>query len=172
MCRCFRQAKTFADLRQNPRAIERITPARAYLPLRSFLTAVNSAESVFASATVATGGKPATDISRGESYEFGSLVRIVFSEPSLNFDRGRYTELTAGLKELLERDPEESIRGELRVTPCDFPEQRRRGFCLGIHLGARGDSAKQAELTVGIRFGAGAAGASIPSSRLGQQIGA
>jgi hypothetical protein len=168
----FPPGENFVDLRQNPHAIERVTPARAYLPLRNFLNSVNSAESVFATAAAATECKSVAAIPSGEIHEFGSRVRIVFAVPSLNFDRGHYADLTAGLKELLERDSAESIRGLLRVSSCDFPEQNRRGFCLGIQLVARGESAKQAELRWGLGLARVQQALLFRARGLGQQIGA
>jgi hypothetical protein len=168
----FPPRENFVDLRQNPLAIEQIAPARAYLPLRNFLTAVNSAESIFATATVATEGSVVEAVSTGEVYEFGSRVRIVFAVPSLNFDRVHYTELTGALKELLERDSGESIRGVLRISSCDFPEDSRQGFCLVIELVARGDSTRQAELRWGLGLARVQQALLFRARALGQQIGA
>ena len=91
----FPPSENYVDLRQNSHGVERIAAARAYLPLRNFLTAVNSPESVFASATVAIECKSTAPASTGEIYEFGSWTSLVFAVPSLNFDRGNYTELAA-----------------------------------------------------------------------------
>jgi hypothetical protein len=142
----FPSGESYIDLRQNPRAIERIAPARAHLPLRNFLSAINCTKSVFTSAAVATESRASSDRLSGESFEFVSRIRLVFAILSLNFDRIQYTEIMAALKELLERDSAESIRAVLHVSLCDFPEQDRRGFCLEIQLIARGDSPQQAEV--------------------------
>jgi hypothetical protein len=168
----FPPGENYVDLRQNPQAVERIAPARAYLPLRNFLIAVNSPESVFASATVAIESNLSATASAGEIHEFGSRISLVFTVPSLNFDRSHYTELTARLKELLERESEESSRSVLRVSSCDFPGENRRGFCLGIQLVARGDSAKQAELRWGLGLARVQQALLFHARALGQQIGA
>ena len=168
----FPPGENYVDLRENPHALERIAPARQYLPLRNFLTAVNSPGSVFTSATVATECHSPADASTGGVCEFGSQATLVFAVPSLNFDRGQYTELTANLKELLERDSGEAVRGVLRVSSCNFPEQNRRGFCLGIRLVARGDSAKQAELRWGLGLARVQQALLFRARALGQQIGA
>lgn len=168
----FPPGENHVDLRQSPHAVERIAAARQYLPLRNFLTAVNSAESVFATATVATECKSPPPASLGELHEFGSWTRLVFTTPSLNFDRGRYEELAVGLKELLERDSGESARGVLRIALCDFPEQNRRGYCLVIRLVARGDSATQAELRWGLGLARVQQALLFRARALGQQIGA
>jgi len=168
----FPPGKDYVDLRQNSQGIERIAAARAYLPLRNFLIAVNSPESVFASLTAAVECKPAVAAATGEIHEFSSWIGLVFTVPSLNFDRGRYVELAEGLKELLERDSADSIRGVLRVAACDFQEQTQRGFCLGICLTARGDSAKQAELRWGLGLARVQQALLFRARTLGQQIGA
>ena len=168
----FPPGEEFIDLRANPRAIEQIAFVRAYLPLRNFLNSVNGAGSVFASASAITESKQTSDGSIGEAFEFGSRVRLVFAVPSLNFDRAQYTDLTAGLKELLEHDSTDSVRGVLRVSPCDFPERKRRGFCLNIHLVARGDSERQAELRWGLGLARVQQALLFRARALGQQIGA
>ena len=96
----------------------------------------------------------------------------MFAASSLNFDRANYTEIAASLKELLERDSADSIRGMLRISPCDFPEQNRRGFCLEIRLVARGDSAKQAEVRWGLGLARVQQALLFRARALGQQIGA
>ena len=56
----------------------------------------------------------------------------------------------SGLKELLERDTADTVRAVLRISPCDFTAENRRGFCLSIRLVAEGSSAQQAELRWGL----------------------
>lgn len=168
----FPLGENYIDLRQNPSAIERIAPARAHLPLRNFLTAINSTKSVFTSAGVATESKPASDGLPGGSFEFVSRIRLVFAILSLNFDRIQYTEIVAALKELLERDSAESIRALLRISSCDFPEQDRHGFCLEIQLFARGDSPRQAEVRWGLGLARVQQALLFRARALGQQIGA
>jgi len=168
----FPPGENYVDLRQNSHGVERIAAARAYLPLRNFLTAVNSPESVFATLTATVECKSTVAEDAGEVHEFSSWTSLVFTVPSLNFDRSRYVELTEGLKELLERDSADSIQGVLRVGACDFQEQRRRGFYLGICLVARGDSAKQSELRWGLGLARVQQALLFRARALGQQIGA
>jgi hypothetical protein len=167
----FPPGESFLDLRRDPHAVDRIPLARAYLALRNFLIAVNSAESVFATAAVAVESSSSPDVSADSIYEFGSRISLVFAEPSLNFDRGHYAELTAGLKELLERDSGESVQGKLQVSSCEFPRQSRRGFCLDIRLTARGDSGKQAELRWGLGLARLQQALLFRARGLGEQIG-
>ncbi len=130
--------------------MEQIAPARQYLPLRTFLTAVNSVESSFRSASASIHADSPASVSAGEAYEFASQARLIFADPSLNFDRDRFLDLTAGLKDLLEIDSGDAIRAVLRIATCDFPAQNRRGFCLSIRLVAQGVSAEQAEMRCGL----------------------
>jgi hypothetical protein len=146
----FPPGENYVDLRENPHAVERIPLARQYLPLRSFLTAVNSADSSFSSASCGTQADPPASVSAGDACEFASQASLVFAEPRLNFERDRFVDLTAGLKELLARDSGEAIRAVLRISPCDFAAQNRRGFCLSIRLVAQGVSAEQAEMRWGL----------------------
>jgi len=146
----FPPEENYLDLRANPQAIEQIAAARQYLPLRNFLAAVNGAESIFATASVATKSDLPAAVSAGPAYEFASQARIVFAEPSLNWERKHYVDLCSGLKELLERDVADAVRAVLRISSCDFKAENRRGFCLSIRLVAEGSSAQQAELRWGL----------------------
>jgi hypothetical protein len=138
------------DLRANPQAIGGVAPARQYLPLRNFLTSVNSAESIFATATATTKSDLPAVVSAGSAYEFASQTRIVFAEPSLNWEQKHYADLSSGLKELLDRDASDAVHAVLRISSCDFAAANRRGFCLSIRLVAAGSSAQQAELRWGL----------------------
>ncbi len=145
----FPPGDNYVDLRQNPHAVEQSAAAREYLPLRNFLVAVNSPESLFASASRLPPNMDRRPAAGGD-HEFISRTIIVFAAASLNFDRGHYVELATGLKELLERDPGDSSRGVLQISPCDFVDQNERGYCLKIQLTAKGDSSSQAELRWGL----------------------
>jgi len=83
----------------------------------------------------------------------------------LNFERDRFVDLTAGLKDLLERDSGDAIRAVLRIGTCDFPAQNRRGFCLSIRLVAQGVSAEQAEMRCGPGLARLQTGIAISGSR-------
>lgn len=146
----FPQEDDYQDLRENPRAVGRIPAARRYMPLRNFLTAVNGADSIFITASASTKSDSPAAISAGSAYEFASQVTFVFAELSVNFERERFASLRSGLKDLLERDSGDMVRATLRIAPCKFSAQNRRGFCLGIRLVAQGESAEQAELRWGL----------------------
>jgi hypothetical protein len=140
----------YIDLRAHPEAIEQVPAARQYVPLRNFLTSINGAESVFCTAGVFTKCDSPAAVSAGPAYEFASQAGIVFAEPSLNWERRHYEDLASTLKQLLERDAADSVRAALRISPCDFKHENRRGFCLSIRLVAEGSSAQQAELRWGL----------------------
>jgi hypothetical protein len=146
----FPPEENYLDLRANPQAIERIAAARQYLPLRNFLAAVNGQESIFTTASAATKSDLPAAVSAGLAYEFASQASIVFAEPSLNWERKHYVDLSSGLKELLERDAADAVRAVLRISSCDFKPENRRGFCLSIRLVAEGSSAQQAESRWGL----------------------
>jgi len=142
--------ENYLDLRANPQAIELISAARQYLPLRNFLISVNGEESIFATASATTKSDLPAAVSAGLAHEFASQIGIVFAELSLNWERRHYVDLSSGLKELLERDTADAARAVLRISSCDFTTENQRGFCLTIRLVAEGNSAQQAELRWGL----------------------
>ena len=141
----------YVNLRENPNAIDQIEEARRYRPLRNFLAAVNSADSVFSTSKCDTwlnrdvreeGAQPPA-----EPYEFASYTDLVFALEEYNFERGHYEGLTNRLAELLTREPAtDALRAELCVRRCHYRAVDRWGYCLTIFLHARGASAEQAEL--------------------------
>ena len=146
----FPPEKNYLDLRANPQDIGQIDEARQYLPLRNFLASVNGAESIFATAGAATKSDSPATVSAGSAYEFASQATIVFAAPGFNWERKNYAGLASGLKELLERDTADAVRAALRISPCDFTAESRRGFRLSIRLVAEGSSAQQAEFRWGL----------------------
>ena len=142
--------ENFLDLRENPHAVDRIAAARQYMPLRNFLTAVNDAESLFATVGAATKCDSPAAAPRDVSHEFASETSLVFAESALNFERERFAEIRSGLSELLGREKGDTVRAVIRISVCDFPARAKRGYCLVIRLVAQGDSAQQAELRWGL----------------------
>ena len=138
------------DLRKNPNQVEQIPAARERPPLRVFLAAVNSPESAFTSLSASTRADAPAATTAGASYDFASQIRLIFAELDRNFRREQYLDLAARIKGLLELDRGDHLQVALRLFPCDFPGQPRRGFCLGIRLVAQGDSAEQAEMRWGL----------------------
>ena len=163
--------ESFVDLRENPQAIQKIAAARDYPPLRSFLTTVNGTESVFTTVGASTRSDLPATVSGAGSHEFAFEATLIFAEPSLNFERKQYAELSSGLKELLERDTADALRAVLRIASCNFPAQGQRGFCLGIRLVAEGDSPEQAELRCGLAMARVQQALLFRARSLKQQIG-
>lgn len=136
----------YFDLRSEPRALEQLPEARRHPPLRSFLAAVNSADSVFATARCCTRLDQDAPTAAG-SCEFACSLDLVFAFDDLNFDRSHFDGLTRRLEELLSRDaPADALCVELRIRLCHFRASGRTGFALRIALAARGDAPEQAEL--------------------------
>jgi hypothetical protein len=145
-------ASRYLDLRSDPGALQQLEQARRHLPLRNFLAAVNSADSIFATAKCATWLNQDVRIGAGtEPYEFASSIDLIFALNDLNFEQQQYEGLTARLKELLTRDaPSDSLRAKLAVRRCHFRVFDRWGFSLTICLHARGATPEQAELRWGL----------------------
>lgn len=146
----FPPEENYLDLREDPQAIDRISAARQYIPLRNFLAALNDSESPFLTAGAKTISDSPAAVTEDGNHEFNSETTLVFAESSLNFERERCVEIRSGLKDLLEREKGDTVRAVLRISVCDFPAQKRSGFCLVIRVVAQGDSAQQAELRWGL----------------------
>lgn len=141
----------YFDLREDPRAIARIEEARQHPPLRNFLVAVNSDDSVFSTARCKTWLEQGTAAPGAEAGEFASHIDLVFVPERFNFERSRYDSLSQRLEELLTRETApDALRSELCVRPCRFGVPGRLGFCLRILLRARGATPEQAELRWGL----------------------
>ncbi len=143
---------TYLDLRESPMALEQIEPARRHRPLRSFLTVVNSDDSLFATARCKTWLEQAPPTAGAEEpCQFISRVDLIFAAESFNLERSHYDDLTRRLAELLTRDTApESLWAALRVHACRFRAAARWGFCLRIWLHALGATPEQAELRSGL----------------------
>ena len=136
--------------RENPRAMDNFAAARRYPPLRNFLAAVNTPDSLFIITCAETRADWAAGASVGPAYEFASRAFLLFADLSSNFKKNHFTELSLSLKKLLERDSADSARAVLRTSRCEFPAEDRRGYCLSIQLVAVGDSSQQAEMRWGL----------------------
>ncbi len=141
----------YFDLRESPRAIAHIEAARRHPPLRNFLVAVNSDDSVFSTVRCKAWLEQAAAASGAEACEFISHVDLVFAPEPFNFERSRYHSLAPRLEELLSREPSpDALHLELHVRPCRFRATGRPGFYLRILLSARGATSQQAELRWGL----------------------
>lgn len=139
----------FLDIRNNVRSIYQIEAARQHPPLGRFLAAVNSEDSVFATATCRTqtvaGGSP------GEMHGFSCRITLLFAEEKFNFEARHFEGLAKQLEGLLARDsPADAVAATLRIGPCHFGRLEREGFHLAVTLTATGESPEQAELRWGL----------------------
>lgn len=135
------------DLRDDPAAIEQIEPARLHRPLRGFLSALNSEETIYATVACRTWEKTEA----GSDSEFASSVDAVFAAQRQNFERKRFESLASGLRDLLEQEPGgEHLAAELRVLDCTPCESRNPSYALRLTLTGRGSTPQQAELRWGL----------------------
>ena len=135
------------NLHADPQGIERIAVAREHAPLRSFLANVNASGSIFA--TLACKIWSATEAGDAESKIFASYIDVIFLQESTNFGCGPHEELARRLAQLLEREPGEALRAELRICPVAFAADED-GFCLRIILYAHGETLEQARVRWGL----------------------
>jgi hypothetical protein len=136
----------YLDLRDDPKTIQQIEPARRHRPLHNFLATVNSADSVFSTASCRVWLEPET----GETSEFVSEIDLFFALEDLNAERSHYEGLCQRLVELLAHESGETVRAELRLRRCQFARTGGHGFCVAIFLRARGETAGQAEIRWGL----------------------
>lgn len=140
----------YFDLRDDPRAIARIAPARQHHPLRAFLVAVNGEDSVFATARCSVSRREPTSAAPNPQ-EFLSEIDFVFAEGQLNVEQGRFEKLSRRLAELLEREGgADYLSVQLSLRHCCFANTPREGFCLSMQLSAGGATAEQAEVRWGL----------------------
>ena len=147
-------AVRYVDLRATPGALAQLEEARRHLPLRNFLAAVNSADSIFSTAKCRTWlnqDDRSSGAAKAEPCEFASSIDLFFALDDFNFDRSQYEGLTGRLKELLTGDaPADPLRAELCIRRCHFRALDRWGFSLTMFLYARGSTPEQAELRWGL----------------------
>ncbi len=142
---------SYFDLRENPVALRRVQPAAENLPLRTFLTAVNSDDSFFSSARCKVWAQQDSSASAAEGSEFASRVDLMFASQPLNLHLSHYEQLARKLEELLAREGgAETMRAELCVRGCEFRALGRAGYCLRVSIFARGASPEQAKLRWGL----------------------
>jgi hypothetical protein len=135
------------DLRGDPGAIEQIEPARLHRPLRGFLSALNSEETIYATVACRTSVKTEA----GGEAEFASSVDVVFATQRQNFDRKRFESLASSLRDLLEKEPGgEHLAVEICILDCSSRDSRNPNYALQLILFARGNSPAQAELRWGL----------------------
>ena len=147
-------AVRYVDLRATPGALAQLEEARRHPPLRNFLAAVNSADSVFSTAKCRTWlnqDDRGSSAAGAEPCEFASSIDLFFALDDFNFERSQYEGLIQRLQELLTGDaPADPLRAELCIRQCHFRAWERWGFYLALLLYARGSTPEQAELRWGL----------------------
>lgn len=131
------------DLREDRGAIACIDCARQYPNLRTLLLNLNADGSPFT-----TFGSKVWASSEGpgaEPSEFASRIDLIISAGRNPPDEVQYHDLARRLAELLEREPGDPLRAELRISPARL-EGGRQGFCLRVLLLARAAAQQQAQL--------------------------
>jgi len=140
----------YLDLRDDPRALAQIEPARRHRPLQNFLAVVNSADSVFSTARCKTWLDSEGLAGEAHASEFASRIDLFFALEDFNLERSRYEELAQRLLGLLVRDPGDVVSARLCLHRCCFGAQAARGYALRVFLYARGATPGQAELRWGL----------------------
>ena len=135
------------DLHLTPAMIERIEPARNHLPLRTLLANINAQNSLFA--TFACKVWSATEPGAAEPSIFASRVDLIFLSEAVNFGPGPLENLARRLTDLLQKEPGDALRVELRLGSVELAGDTD-GYCLRILLYARGASPEQAEVRWGL----------------------
>jgi hypothetical protein len=135
------------DLHMTPAMIERIQPARNHLPLRTLLTNLNAQNSLFA--TFACKVWLSSESADAEPYICASRVDLIFLSEAVNFGRGPLENLAQRLTNLLQEEPADALRVELRLASVELAGDTD-GYCLRILLDARGATPEQAEVRWGL----------------------
>jgi hypothetical protein len=137
------------DLREDPGSVASIDAARQHPALRGLLLNLNEDESPFE--TLGCKVWTTTGDTAAEPHVFASRVDLVLSGRPDQAGETHYDDLARRLAELLEREPGDALRAELRIAPARFVGGRQ-GFCLRLILFAQAAAAEQARLrwTLGI----------------------
>jgi len=145
----FPPAQGYVNLRKNPQAVQQIEVVDANPPLGRFLEIINGAESLFASFDVTAAEAPSSG-DGSPAAGFGSSLTLVFADPTLNHERDRFEHLAVQLSGLLLREAAEALTCALGIAACEFSAESRTGYCLGISLMARAETAEQARVRWGL----------------------
>jgi hypothetical protein len=164
-------AGRYLDLRETPKAIEQVPAARRHPPLRTFLAAVNSGDSLFT--TLRSKAWPEAAGTGSEAvYEFASRIDLVFASERLQSSLAAHGDLVERLRALLTKEDESApLRAELSLVPCRFRAQGTQGCALRIVLRARGARPEQAELRWGLGLARIQQALLFTSRALRQQMG-
>lgn len=137
------------DLREDPRAISRIDPARQHPALSGFLLNLNSEESPFS--TLGCKVWSSIQSAEAEPHVLASRIDLMMHQDGGFHGQSQYEELARRLADLLEREPGDALQAELYVAPIALADLHQR-YCLRLVLSASGRGEQQARLrwTLGI----------------------
>jgi len=142
-------ANRFFDLRADLRGLDQIAEARDNPPLRRFLAAVNSPDTLFATAKCDTWQTDEFSPDERAAFpqaqtKYASYVDLVFSRDAFNFHRRHYEQLAHRLIPLL-LPTSTAARTELCLRHCHFRPHEEWGFYLTVFLHGYGRDAAEAE---------------------------
>jgi len=142
-------ANCFLDLKTDPARVDEIPEACNSRPLRSFLTAVNAPDTLFATAKCDTWQTDEFSADERAAFpqaqaKFASYVDLVFSRDEFNFHREHYEQLAQRLLPVLTAAPV-AARAELCLRRCCFGAHKDWGFYLTVFLYGYGRDAAEAE---------------------------
>jgi len=135
------------DLHMAPGMVERIAPARDHLPLRTLLANLNAHNSLFA--TFGCKAWASSETGSAEPWIFASRVDLIFLSEATNFGPGPLENLARRLGGLLEKEPGDALRVELRLASVELAGDTD-GYCLRLLLFAQGATPEQAEMRWGL----------------------
>jgi len=152
----------FFDLRDDPRLIAKIEPARQHAPLRNFLVAVNEPDSLFFTAWCKTRSeddaspeqeqrRASESGAQSQGHTFATQVELAFALEALNRTPEHFAEVARQLSELLAREAgADSLAAQISLRNCRYTAAGHQGFLLRIELRASGATSEQAELRCGL----------------------
>jgi len=138
----------YYDLKRRPELLLHISEAHHNRELAEFLTALNSAGSIFETAkcdTWLSNELSEEELIFGAAWKFGSYVDLVFTEPGYRFSFEQHEQLADGAARLLQRAPDISAAAEFIVRRCFYhvgegqPAEPDSGFCITFYLHGYGD---------------------------------
>src|SRR4051812_30167950 len=155
-------ALRYFDLKRRPELLLEIVETHENRELAEFLSALNSANSIFETAKCDTW--VSDEIAEeeeifGATWKFGSYVDIIFAEPSEQLSFARHEEFSKTISQLLSKAPDFATAVEFVIRRCfyhsddgnatsdvklDLP-RHREGFGITVYSYGYGDDASEAK---------------------------
>lgn len=148
----------YYDLKRRPELLLHISEAHHNRELAEFLTALNSAVSIFETAKCDTWLSNELNEEEqifGAAWKFGSYVDLVFTESGTRFSFAAHEKLADDIAKLLHRAPDISAAAEFIVRRCfyhgnDGATEADAGYCITFYLHGYGDDEDDSRLRWGI----------------------